>query len=667
MESKKGRMWEDVVPHNNIDVDTLLREDTEEFMKEDEIGMNGVPVVFADVEEVEEPIKEAPINDGPMVAPFKDKKDARLHWENVELTFDKGGKTDKFTILNGVWGEAPQGEVSAIMGPSGSGKTSLLNVLSGRMTSSTAFVTVNAEQVTWNGRKLDVTALATRQTFAFVAQDDSLPITATPREAIMFSARLRLEKDKTEEELVEITNKMLDELHLDSCADTIVGGALLKGISGGERKRTSVGVELVCKPKLIFLDEPTSGLDSFNALELVQVLKDVALEESASVILTIHQPSSEIWELFDRLTLLNRGRVMYEGRRDKAMPKFAACGFPLPPQYNPADWVMNVAQTQKTEQLEQAGFFPINDFSTDGLAKMLRDSEISDGISDGFNFASVKQQDRVGMVAQTKFLFIREIQNFRRNVHPLRTRTGMTLLIALLAGVLFFDAAKADFSLLTSFVDLNTAFGALLLALMSTMFSTVLPVLVSFPEERPVFLREYSTGCYSVPAYFASRFVMEVLVTAFQMTIGTLIQYFMVGYQMNYGLFWLVTYVMAMTSTALGVMIGSSVADASVAIEMLPAVFMPQILFSGFFIPKENMPDWLSWLTYIYPLNYAVRLVLVYEFGDNCDSFICEELLRRVDANSEDTWWYWLILVAQFFFFRLLALFILHRKAQKFY
>jgi ABC-type multidrug transport system ATPase subunit len=112
------------------------------------------------------------------------------------------------------------------------------------MTSSTPNATVEADNVTWNGRKLDVTDLVTRQTFAFVAQDDSLPITATPREAILFSARLRLDKDKTEEELIAITEKMLAELHLEACADTIVGGALLKGISGGERKRTSVAVEL---------------------------------------------------------------------------------------------------------------------------------------------------------------------------------------------------------------------------------------------------------------------------------------------------------------------------------------------------------------------------------------------------------------------------------------
>lgn len=156
---------------------------------------------------------------------------ARLHWENITLTVENGDT--RATILDGVWGESPQGEISAIMGPSGSGKTSLLNILSGRMSNSTPNVTVQSDTVTWNGRPLDVTDLATRQTIAFVAQDDSLPITATPREAILFSARLRLDRDLTMTALEEITETMLRQLHLENCADTLVGGALLKGISGG--------------------------------------------------------------------------------------------------------------------------------------------------------------------------------------------------------------------------------------------------------------------------------------------------------------------------------------------------------------------------------------------------------------------------------------------------
>lgn len=136
---------------------------------------------------------------------------------------------------------------------SGCGKTSLLNILSGRMKTKGA-LTVKSD-VRLNNFKVNPTALEVRQQIAFVAQDDSLQITSTPRESIRFSAKLRLPWRVTNRELDELTERMLQELGLTKCADTIVGGALLKGISGGERKRTSVGVELVVKPALIFLDE----------------------------------------------------------------------------------------------------------------------------------------------------------------------------------------------------------------------------------------------------------------------------------------------------------------------------------------------------------------------------------------------------------------------------
>lgn len=141
------------------------------------------------------------------------------------------------------------------MGPSGAGKSSLLNILSGRA-SSHGRLSIESD-IRLNNFAVDPTKLSVRKQIAFVAQDDSLQVTATPREAIRFSAKLRLPRSTTDSQLDKLTTRMLEELGLTKCADTIVGGALVKGISGGERKRTSVGVELVVKPALIFLDEPS--------------------------------------------------------------------------------------------------------------------------------------------------------------------------------------------------------------------------------------------------------------------------------------------------------------------------------------------------------------------------------------------------------------------------
>ena len=134
---------------------------------------------------------------------------------------------------------------------SGAGKTSLLNILAGRA-ASRGLVKIDSD-VRLDNFAVDPTDIHVRQHIAFVAQDDSLQATSTPREAIYFSAKLRLPRSTPEKDIVKLTNHMLEELGLTHCADTIVGGPLLKGISGGERKRTSVGVELVVRPKMVFL------------------------------------------------------------------------------------------------------------------------------------------------------------------------------------------------------------------------------------------------------------------------------------------------------------------------------------------------------------------------------------------------------------------------------
>lgn len=151
-----------------------------------------------------------------------------------------------------------------------------------------------------------------------------------------------------------------------------------------------------------------------------------------------------------------------------------------------------------------------------------------------------------------------------------------------------------------------------------------------------------------------------------------------VGFHGNYGILYADLYLLAMTSTALGVLVGSAVDNPQVAIEFLPAVFMPQILFAGFFVPPHLIPDWMAWIRYICPLTYAVRIALINEFDGRCDGLppspanpnginYCDAVLTNTEADPEEEWWYWLLLGALFLFVRLLALNVLRRKASKFY
>lgn len=350
----------------------------------------------------------------------------------------KNGKENR-KLLHDVWGEVPEKQTTAIMGPSGAGKTSLLNILAGRA-ASRGRISIESD-VRLNNFAVDPTDIKVRKHIAFVAQDDSLQATSTPREAIYFSAKLRLPRSTSERHLIKLVNRMLEELGLTHCADTIVGGPLIKGISGGERKRTSVGVELVVRPAMVFLDEPTSGLDSYSAVQLCQVLKKVA-NAGSSVLFTIHQPASEIFRSFDRLILLNKGRVMYQGSVEGVPRYFEERGQPVPPNYNPGDWIMNVAQSTEEKELDKQRFFPQDERK---LADPFTAADGKDelGITLTKRKSSLGVDDTpVGIWTQTGMLFLRELKNLARDRGAVGGRFGFSIFMSTLIGVIFLNVGE---------------------------------------------------------------------------------------------------------------------------------------------------------------------------------------------------------------------------------
>ena len=188
-------------------------------------------------------------------------------------------------------------------------------------------------------------------------QDDAISPTSTPREALTFSASLRLGGGASKQKIKSMVDSMLKELGLEDCADRMVGGELIKGISGGERKRTSVGVELVTDPSLVFLDEPTSGLDAYSAHQCIMLLKKLAGSGRCTVLCTIHQPSSEVFLQFDNAIVLKSGRVVYGGPVRSMTDHFEAGGYPVPDLTNPADHAMFTIQINSDSTLEDSGMF----------------------------------------------------------------------------------------------------------------------------------------------------------------------------------------------------------------------------------------------------------------------------------------------------------------------
>ena len=228
------------------------------------------------------------------------KSKIQITWENVTITappikqFCKklDPEIQDFTILDDISGTVKPGQFLAIIGASGAGKTTLLNYISGKDPSKNL---KKKGRVLING--VDRSQVAHHKYVGYIQQDDLLMQTLSVRECLTFAARMKLPKGTDIDGKVD---ELIDSLRLQKAANTKIGGPLVKGVSGGERKRTSIGVELITDPSLIVLDEPTTGLDSFTAEIVIQVLRDLA-KSGRTVISTIHQPNSDVFSNFDQL------------------------------------------------------------------------------------------------------------------------------------------------------------------------------------------------------------------------------------------------------------------------------------------------------------------------------------------------------------------------------
>lgn len=242
------------------------------------------------------------------------------------------------TILNGITGLASPGELLAILGPSGCGKSTLLTALAGRLPAGSYTGSVLA-----NGH--DLTKPSWRRRTGFVTQDDVLYPHLTVKETLLYCAMLRLPKTLAAADKAKAVDAVMAELGLGKCGDTIVGNGFIRGVSGGERKRVSIGHEMLVNPSLLLLDEPTSGLDSTAAYRLVTTLAGMG-RKGRTVVMSVHQPSSRVYQAFDSVLLLSEGSCLYFGRGSNAMSYFASLGFSPSFPMNPADFMLDLANGQ---------------------------------------------------------------------------------------------------------------------------------------------------------------------------------------------------------------------------------------------------------------------------------------------------------------------------------
>uniref|UniRef100_A0A7S1LJ00 ABC transporter domain-containing protein n=1 Tax=Alexandrium catenella TaxID=2925 RepID=A0A7S1LJ00_ALECA len=530
------------------------------------------------------------------------------------------------------------------MGPSGSGKTTLLNVLSGRQKTSgkdssqgKAQRVKFSGQVTLSGESMKPTDYHHR--VSYVYQDSALPISETPRECIDFSAYLRLPARVTDAERKDFVDRMLESLHLENCADVIVGSALQKGISGGQQKRVAVGVELISNPKLLFLDEPLSGLDSYNATELVNTLKDLA-QSGVPVLMTLHQPSSAIFAQLDDLIVLHRGEVCYHGSIKRLRFHFRSLGFDFPPNSNPADQVVTLIQKENDETvrsikdrwLQSETYRSMaNRIETPVTTEEEHNRHSSSDSSEEEEQACIRDkpaENRKGGFAPLLALLKRDARGVKRQWPLFVTQfVVFKLVIAVLYGFFFFHQGSAgddpdsgpnclaeDFSTDNCLNDFKNHFAALsLISMTAVIDSMTLPVMV-FHGERSTFLRECAGGYYNVASYYLSKTVYEAMIILVECIVLVLGTYWLVGFRSNPVELVLGMWLMAETSASLMWSMATVATNREQATALSMGPWILQFAFSGLLLPIKQIPAWVRWLRWVCPLYYGLGFISTTEF-----------------------------------------------------
>ncbi|KAL6055486.1 ATP-binding cassette sub-family G member 2-like [Balamuthia mandrillaris] len=568
------------------------------------------------------------------------------------------GKERKATrrLLDNVSGYVNPGEMLAIMGPSGAGKTTLLDALAGRLKAGEV-----KGSICFNGRTPDP---AFYRTVTYVQQEDIFMGTATVEETLFYAAMLRLPPTMPYAQKKAVIEDIVDELDMRRCFKSKVGDDVLRGISGGEKKRLSVAVGLLTDPGLIFLDEPTTGLDSSISMSLAQTLKNLTEKKGRTVICTIHQPRFEIFQKFDKLLLLSQGKTVYFGAANKAVDYFASLGFKCPRFRNPPDYFLDVIKREEKKGSTLLVDAYENSSYNENLVKYLasqlpvpqahtkrwhhwrskskltasethirssddstkpeksKEKEIIENTKpvgeDGGSSSEYNEEAKGGIgmymlkfFLQVGVLLLRALRNNYRDPLFFFTEVGQALVIGLFLSISFFRMDD-DLS------GIQDKLGALFFSVLILIFVSLFSVLAIYPRERAVFNRERANGMYSTFSFFLATSISTLPVQVANSALYSVVTYWTFGLRTDgfhhFLIYFATLLLLAIVAESLGFAIGALIPNFQITNLLASLAFLVWMLSTGFLVSNGNQRPWYEWVGSISFPRYAFDILCINEF-----------------------------------------------------
>lgn len=578
-----------------------------------------------------------------------------ISFENITFTVTQGsGKAkEKRQVIKGVTGEFRSGELTAIMGPSGAGKSSLLNILTGFQMEGMG------GSVSSNGTERKQKSGAFKKESCYIMQDDHLSPLFTVLEIMTMAADLKLGNSLSDKAKLIVIEDILDTLGLSHTKDT-----RCERLSGGQKKRLSIALELIDNPPIMFLDEPTTGLDSAASLQCIKVLKALA-KGGRTIVCTIHQPSASVFEMFDHVYILAGGYCVYQGSSNNTVPYLQSVGLPCPQYHNPADFISEVANGDYGNFSQQ-------------LAISAQDSRWrgNSSISTKSEEAGEKEDQRTTVLIQPPSEWTKLWVLLYRNMIQLHrdwTVTHLKLILHFLVGVLLglnYMGSGMDGS-----KTLNNV-GFVFCTIIYLSYTSMMPAVLKFPSELAVIKKERFNNWYSLRTYYAAFILTNTPVQLLFCSVYVGFAYYLSSQPLDiwrFSMFLSVCMLVTLISEGLGLYLGTFT-------DILYALFWGSLfvayllIYSGVLALFPQMSVYLYSLSYFCFGRYAFdSLILsVYGYGRaplDCpdDMMYChlrfpEKIMTEMGVEDGRFWIDFFAMFANLIIFRVLAFYALKRK-----